>query len=219
MAGPGEPARSRLHPRAARPGGRAEAAARLADRRLEGVGVPPVRSHGAHRNRGPAGQGDAAVVRFTGQRDGGVALSVDCNSRYCYLGPRLGAAHAVAEASRNVSCVGGEPLAITDCLNVGNPERPDIMWQFEQACLGIADACTALGTPVVSGNVSLYNETEGKGIFPTPTIGMVGLMEDCGRNAVTAFLAAGERIALLGRPAGPQGGHLGGSEYLKAVHG
>ncbi|HLB75840.1 MAG TPA: phosphoribosylformylglycinamidine synthase subunit PurL, partial [Candidatus Dormibacteraeota bacterium] len=127
------------------------------------------------------GQGDAAVVRFTGQRDGGVALSVDCNSRYCYLGPRLGAAHAVAEAARNVSCVGGEPLAITDCLNFGNPERPDIMWQFEQACLGIADACNALGTPVVSGNVSLYNETEGKGIFPTPTIGMVGLMEDCAR--------------------------------------
>ncbi len=165
------------------------------------------------------GQGDAAVVRFTGQRDGGVALSVDCNSRYCYLDPRLGAAHAVAEAARNVSCVGGEPVAITDCLNFGNPERPEIMWQLEQACLGIADACNALGTPVVSGNVSLYNETEGKGIFPTPTIGMVGLMEDCGRNAVSAFLAAGERIALLGRPAGPQGGHLGGSEYLKAVHG
>ena len=165
------------------------------------------------------GAGDAAVVRFTGQRDGGVALSVDCNSRYCYLEPRLGAAHAVAEAARNVSCVGGEPLAVTDCLNFGNPERPEIMWQFEQACLGIADACNALGTPVVSGNVSLYNETEGKGIFPTPTIGMVGLMEDCAKNAGSAFLAAGERIALLGRLAGPAGGHLGGSEYLQVVHG
>ena len=165
------------------------------------------------------GAGDAAVVRFTGQRDGGVALSVDCNSRWCFLEPRLGAAHAVAEAARNVSCVGGEPMAVTDCLNFGNPERPEIMWQFEQACLGIADACTALGTPVVSGNVSLYNETEGKAVFPTPTIGMVGLMDDCAKNAGSAFGAAGERVALLGRPCGPQGGHLGGSEYLRVVHG
>src|SRR5438128_6720698 len=165
------------------------------------------------------GQGDAAVVRFTGQRDGGVAMSVGCNSRWCYLDPRLGAAHAVAETARNVSCVGGEPLAVTDCLNFGNPERPEIMWQFEQACLGIADACTALETPVVSGNVSLYNGTEGKAVFPTPTIGMVGLMDDCAKNAGSAFGAAGERVALLGRPCGPQGGHLGGSEYLRVVHG
>jgi phosphoribosylformylglycinamidine synthase len=162
------------------------------------------------------GDGDAAVVRFTGQREGGVALSVDCNSRWCYLEPRLGAAHAVAEAARNVSCVGGEPLAITDCLNFGNPERPEVMWQLEQACLGIADACNALGTPVVSGNVSLYNETEGKGIFPTPTIGMVGLVEDCARHAKSGFGAAGEVIALLGDLGT---GHLGGSEYLRTVHG
>jgi len=165
------------------------------------------------------GAGDAAVVRFTGQRDGGVALSVDCNSRWCFLEPRLGAAHAVAEAARNVSCVGGEPMAVTDCLNFGNPERPEILWQFEQACLGIADACNALGTPVVSGNVSLYNETEGRAVFPTPTIGMVGLMDDCARNAGSAFGVTGERVALLGRLCGPQGGHLGGSEYLKVVHG
>jgi phosphoribosylformylglycinamidine synthase subunit PurL len=165
------------------------------------------------------GSGDAAVVRFTGQRDGGVALSVDCNSRYCYLEPRLGAAHAVAEAARNVSCVGGEPLAVSDCLNFGNPERPEILWQFEQACLGIADACTALATPVVSGNVSLYNETEGKGIFPTPTIAMVGLVEDCAKNAGSTFLGAGERVALIGPLCGARGGHLGGSEYLKVVHG
>ena len=162
------------------------------------------------------GAGDAAVVRFTGQREGGVAISVDCNSRYCYLEPRLGAALAVAEAARNVSCVGGEPLAITDCLNFGNPQRPEIMWQFEQACLGIADACNALGTPVVSGNVSLYNETEGKGIFPTPTIGMVGLMDDCAKNAPSGFVASGDRIGLIG---GVGRGHLGGSEYAKAVHG
>jgi len=162
------------------------------------------------------GQGDAAVIRFTGQRSGGVALSVGCNSRWCQLDPRLGAAHAVAETARNVSCVGGEPLAVTDCLNFGNPQRPEIMWQFEQACLGIADACTALGTPVVSGNVSLYNETEGKAIYPTPMIGMVGLMEDCARNAGSNFLAAGDRVAVIG---GLGNGHLGGSEYLKAVHG
>jgi phosphoribosylformylglycinamidine synthase len=162
------------------------------------------------------GDGDAAVVRFTGQREGGVALAVDCNSRWCYLEPRLGAAHAVAEAARNVSCVGGEPLAVTDCLNFGNPERPEIMWQFEQACLGIADACNALGTPVVSGNVSLYNETEGKGIYPTPTIGVVGLVDDCAKVAKSGFAAEGERIALLGDLGT---GHLGGSEYLRCVHG
>ena len=162
------------------------------------------------------GAGDAAVVRFTGQREGGVALSAGCNSRWVYLEPRLGAAHAVAEAARNVSCVGGEPLAVTDCLNFGNPERPEIMWQFEQACLGIADACNALETPVVSGNVSLYNETEGKGIFPTPMIGLVGLMDDCAKNAGMSFQSAGDLIGLIG---GVGQGHLGGSEFLKVVHG
>jgi len=162
------------------------------------------------------GQGDAAVVRFTGQREGGVALSVGCNARWVQLEPRLGAAHAVAETARNVSCVGGEPVAVTDCLNFGNPERPEIMWQFEQACLGIADACAALDTPVVSGNVSLYNETEGKAILPTPMIGMVGLMDDCAKNAGSGFAAAGDRVGIIG---GLGNGHLGGSEYLKTVHG
>ncbi len=162
------------------------------------------------------GQGDAAVIRFTGQREGGVALSVGCNSRWCWLDPRLGAAHAVAETARNVSCVGGEPVAVTDCLNFGNPERPEIMWQFEQACLGIADACDALQTPVVSGNVSLYNETEGKAVQPTPMIGMVGLIDDCAKNAGSGFTAAGDLVAVIG---GLGEGHLGGSEYLKAVHG
>jgi phosphoribosylformylglycinamidine synthase len=122
----------------------------------------------------------------------------------------------VAETARNVSCVGGEPLAVTDCLNFGNPERPEIMWQFEQACLGIADACAALETPVVSGNVSLYNETEGKAVQPTPMIGMVGLMDDCAKNAGSGFLAAGDRVAVIG---GLGNGHLGGSEYLRTVHG
>jgi phosphoribosylformylglycinamidine synthase II len=162
------------------------------------------------------GAGDAAVVRFTGQREGGVAMSVGCNSRWCYLEPRLGAAHAVAEAARNVSCVGGEPLAVTDCLNFGNPQRPEILWQFEQACLGITDACEALETPVVSGNVSLYNETDGKAVFPTPMIGLVGLVDDCSKVAQMSFVAAGDRVAIIG---GLGNGHLGGSEYLKAVHG
>jgi phosphoribosylformylglycinamidine synthase len=161
------------------------------------------------------GDGDAAVVRFTGQRAGGVALSVDCNSRWVWLEPRLGAAHAVAESARNVSCVGGLPLAVTDCLNFGNPERPEVMWQLAEACAGLAAACTALGTPIVSGNVSLYNETDGKGIFPTPTIGMVGLVDDCAVRAGSGFLAAGQLIGLLG-PA--EAGHLGGSEYLRTVH-
>jgi phosphoribosylformylglycinamidine synthase len=165
------------------------------------------------------GAGDAAVVRFTGQREGGVALSVGCNSRFTFLDPRLGAAHAVAETARNVSCVGGEPLALTDCLNFGNPEKPEIMWQFEEACLGIADACAALGTPVVSGNVSLYNETDGKAVQPTPMIGMVGAMDDCSRTAGMGFVAPGDRVALVGALCGPTGGHLGGTEYLKAVHG
>ncbi|MFL5438201.1 MAG: phosphoribosylformylglycinamidine synthase subunit PurL [Myxococcales bacterium] len=165
------------------------------------------------------GAGDAAVVRFTGQREGGVALSVGCNSRFVFLDPRLGAAHAVAETARNVSCVGGEPLAVTDCLNFGNPEKPEILWQFEEACLGIADACNALGTPVVSGNVSLYNETEGKAVLPTPMIGMVGSVDDCARAVGSAFTVQGDRVALLGALCGPNGGHLGGSEYLKAVHG
>ena len=106
-------------------------------------------------------------------------------------------------------------MAVTDCLNFGNPERPETMWQFEQACLGIADACAALETPVVSGNVSLYNETEGKAILPTPMIGMVGLMDDCSRNAPSGFSAAGDRVGLIG---GLGNGHLGGSEYLKTVH-
>ncbi len=162
------------------------------------------------------GDGDAAVVRFTGQREGGVAISIDCNSRWVYLEPRLGAAHAVAESARNVSCVGGEPLAVTDCLNFGNPQRPEILWQFEQACLGLGDACVALETPIVSGNVSLYNETDGTGIFPTPMVGMVGLVDDCKKHAGMKFVEAGDEVALLGPAAGT---HFGGSEYLRTVHG
>ena len=163
--------------------------------------------------------GDAAVVRIaTGEgahARKGIALSVAANSRFCFLDPRLGAMHAVAECARNIACVGGEPLAISDCLNFGNPEKPEIMWQFAEAVRGISEACRALGTPVVSGNVSLYNETDGKGIFPTPTVAMVGLVEPVERSCHSAFRQAGDVVALVGSLTG----EVGGSEYLAALHG
>ncbi len=158
--------------------------------------------------------GDAAVVRL-GQGPKGVALSVDCPSRQVFLDPYEGGKLTVAEACRNVSVVGGEPVGLTDCLNFGNPERPEIMWQFAEAVRGIADACRALGVPVVSGNVSLYNETEGKGIFPTPTCAVVGLVPDVTRTSTAWFAEAGHEVALLGTCTG----ELGGSEYVKALHG
>ncbi|MBS2029036.1 MAG: phosphoribosylformylglycinamidine synthase subunit PurL [Deltaproteobacteria bacterium] len=158
--------------------------------------------------------GDAAVVRVEGGTVG-LALAVDCNGRYCELDPRQGAKLAVAECARNVSCVGGEPLGLTDCLNFGNPEKPEVMWSFSEAVDGISEACKALEVPVVSGNVSLYNETDGQGIFPTPTVGIVGLVPDCAKTTHSAFAHAGDRIAVLGATRG----ELGGSEYLLAVHG
>jgi phosphoribosylformylglycinamidine synthase len=163
--------------------------------------------------------GDAAVVRIaTGNEPHarkGIAVSVAANSRYCFLDPHLGAMHAVAECARNIACVGGEPIAITDCLNFGNPEKPEIMWQFAECVRGIGDACRALGTPVVSGNVSLYNETEGQGIFPTPTVGMVGLVEPVDRTCHSAFRNAGDVVALVGSIQG----EVGGSEYLACEFG
>jgi phosphoribosylformylglycinamidine synthase len=163
--------------------------------------------------------GDAAVVRLaTGDEAHarkGIALSVAANGRWCFLAPHLGAMHAVAECARNIACVGGEPLAVTDCLNFGNPEKPEIMWQLAEAVRGISDACRALGTPVVSGNVSLYNETEGQGIFPTPTCAMVGLVEPVDRTCGSAFRQAGDVVAVVGALTG----EVGGSEYLAAVHG
>jgi phosphoribosylformylglycinamidine synthase len=163
--------------------------------------------------------GDAAVVRIAVGKEEharkGIALSVGVNSRWCFLDPHLGAMHAVAECARNIACVGGEPIAITDCLNFGNPEKPEIMWQFAECVRGIGDACRALGTPVVSGNVSLYNETEGQGIFPTPTVGMVGLVEPVESTCQSAFRAAGDVVALVGSIQG----EVGGSEYLAAESG
>lgn len=140
---------------------------------------------------------DAAVIRVKETRRA-LAMSLDGNGRYCAANPREGAKLAVAEAARNVVCVGARPLAITNCLNFASPERPEVMWSFSEVVDGIAEACTAFGIPVVSGNVSFYNETEGHGVLPTPVIGMVGLMEEVYRIIQPGFKAAGDMIALLG---------------------
>jgi len=156
----------------------------------------------------------AGVVRIK-ETDRALAMSVDGNGRYCYLDPKRGAMLAVAEAARNVACAGGKPLAATNCLNFGNPERPGIMWQFGQAVEGISEACRALDTPITGGNVSLYNETDGKAIYPTPVIGVVGLLEHADRVVSRRFQSSGDVVVLLGEGRG----ELGGSEYLKVAHG
>jgi phosphoribosylformylglycinamidine synthase II len=156
---------------------------------------------------------DAAVIRIKGT-DRYIAMSVDCNSRYCLLNPYAGAAIAVAESARNVVASGARPLGITDCLNFASPERPEIMWQFAMAIEGIADACTALDAPVVSGNVSFYNETSGLGIYPTPAIGMVGLIENGRRPVTAAFKDDADLVVIVGK----DGDDLGGSEYLAVLH-
>jgi phosphoribosylformylglycinamidine synthase len=156
----------------------------------------------------------AGVVRIKGT-DCALALSVDGNGRYCYLDPYRGAMLAVAEAARNVACAGARPLGATNCLNFGNPERPPIMWQLAKAVEGIGTACRALGVPITGGNVSLYNETDGRAIYPTPVIGVVGLLDRADRVLGRQFQRAGDVIVLLGSAA-PS---LGGSEYLKSVLG
>jgi phosphoribosylformylglycinamidine synthase len=160
-----------------------------------------------------AGMG-AGVVRVKGTARA-LALSVDGNGRYCYLDPRRGAMLAVAEAARNVACAGGTPIGATNCLNFGNPERPETMWQLVEAIEGISEACRALDVPITGGNVSLYNETNGEAIYPTPIIGVVGVLDDASRVVARAFRQAGDDIVLLGESFG----ELGGSEYLKVVHG
>lgn len=156
---------------------------------------------------------DAAVVRVKGT-DKALALTVDCNGRYCLLQPMEGAKIAVAEAARNLVCSGAEPIGLTDCLNFGNPERPDIMWQFVMAIEGMKDACEHFGIPIVSGNVSFYNETNGLSIYPTPMLGMVGLIEDVDQAMTQWFKQAGDDIILLGVTKD----ELGGTEYLRVVH-
>ncbi|MBL7071752.1 MAG: phosphoribosylformylglycinamidine synthase subunit PurL [Candidatus Omnitrophica bacterium] len=161
-----------------------------------------------------AGAGsDAAIVRVEGTKKA-LAISVDCNGRFCYLNPYNGAMMAVAEAARNVVCAGGRPLAITDGLNFGNPMKPENYWQFQKCIEGLSDACKALGTPVISGNVSFYNENPKGPIDPTPIVGMVGLIEDAEKCVTQNFKNEGDVVVLLGE----NKGGLGGSEYLYQIH-
>ncbi len=156
---------------------------------------------------------DAAVMRIKGTNKA-VALTVDCNSRWCYLDPYWGSAHAIAENARNLVASGARPLAVTDCLNFGNPERAEIMWQFEQSCLGMSEGCKQFGTPIVSGNVSFYNETGKDAIYPTPAVGMVGVIDDISKHTTQFFKDTGDVVILLG----VNTNELGGSEYLKQIH-
>ncbi|MEK6536682.1 MAG: phosphoribosylformylglycinamidine synthase subunit PurL, partial [Actinomycetota bacterium] len=158
--------------------------------------------------------GEAAVLRLKGRRSG-VALTTDGNGRRCYLDPRRGARAAVAEAARNLSCTGAKPLAVTNCLNFGNPEKGEIYHQFREAVEGMAEACVAFETPVTGGNVSFYNESFGQAIYPNPVVGMMGLIEDVSLIGTTAFKDEGDTVLLLGnaRPA------IDGSEYQLRIHG
>jgi phosphoribosylformylglycinamidine synthase II len=173
------------------------------------------------------GAGDAAVVRVKNTKRA-LALATDGNGRWGFLAPRLGAMHAVAEAARNVACSGARPVAATNCLNFGSPEKPEVMWQFTESIDGIAEACRALGIPVTGGNVSFYNETLGRPIYPTPVLGILGLMENADCALGSAFRTEGDLIVLLdGRDGGPSESRdredhrreFSTTEYAKAIHG
>ncbi len=157
--------------------------------------------------------GDAAVIRIKGTNKA-LSMKTDCNARYVYLDPYTGAAIAVAEAARNVICTGAKPVAITNCLNFGNPYKPEVYWQFEKAISGMGDACRVLETPVTGGNVSFYNESETYQVYPTPVIGMLGVMDDHSFITPSAFKTDGDLVYLVGATFS----ELGGSEYLKRVH-
>ncbi|MDX9871408.1 MAG: phosphoribosylformylglycinamidine synthase subunit PurL [Clostridia bacterium] len=160
------------------------------------------------------GAADAAVLRVKDTKKG-LALTTDCNSRYVYLDPYRGGQIAVAEAARNLVCTGAQPLAVTDCLNFGNPEKPEIFWQFKEAVAGMSEACRELGTPVTGGNVSFYNETKGEAVYPTPVVGMVGLLDDIDKATTMAFKNDDDIIILLGQ----NKDELGGSLFLSIIHG
>ncbi len=169
---------------------------------------------------------DAAVLRLDKALPGppvatkkGIALSTDGNGLYCFLDPFEGGKIAVAEAARNVVCAGARPIAVTDCLNFGNPEKPEVYYQLQQAIEGMAEACRTLRTPVISGNVSLYNETSGEAVYPTPVVGMLGVIDDVSRSVGMAFRDEGDVVVLLGDGAKPDVVDLGASEYLREVHG
>jgi phosphoribosylformylglycinamidine synthase II len=173
--------------------------------------------HGTVLRPGSAGAGVVRVL--AGDRAKGIAISAGCMQRMVYLAPYEGSRLCVAEAYANLVAVGATPLAVTDCLNFGNPEKPEIMWQFAESVRGLGDACRELETPIVSGNVSLYNETDGQAIKPTPMIAMVGLLADASRTASAGFRQAGDLIAMLSPRGASLGGALAGSEYLDRVHG
>jgi phosphoribosylformylglycinamidine synthase len=169
------------------------------------------------------GGGDAAVVRIKGTPRA-LALATDGNGRWCRLNPHLGAMHAVAEAARNVACSGARPVAATNCLNFGNPEKPEVMWEFREAIDGIAEACRELEIPITGGNVSFYNETLGRAIAPTPILGVLGIIEDANRALGMGFQQAGDAILLLDAAKNPpsteqQRRELSSSEYAKVIHG
>ena len=157
---------------------------------------------------------DAAVLRIKGQKNG-LAMTLDGNALYCYLDPRTGGAIAVAEACRNLACVGARPIGVTNCLNFGNPEKPEIMWQFKKIIEGMAEACRIFEIPVTGGNVSFYNDTEGISVYPTPVLGVVGLVDDLDRRVDPGFKQEGDSVVLLGE----NGEELGGSEYLRVTFG
>src|SRR5438128_1568358 len=168
------------------------------------------------------GAGDAGVIRIKGSQRG-LAMALDGNSRWCYLDPRLGAMHAVADAARNVACAGATPVGATNCLNFGNPEKPHIMWQFSQVIDGMTKACEELDVPITGGNVSFYNETLGEGIYPTPVIGIVGVLEDVHKAVRPDFRESGRSIVLL-RASEPGDvtdaeSEFGSSEYAKEILG
>jgi len=158
--------------------------------------------------------GDAAMLRIKGTRIG-IAVTTACNSRYCHLDPNIGAQHAVAEAARNIIATGAQPLAVTDCLNLANPDRPEVYWELEETVAGLAQACRMLDVPVVSGNVSLYNEGTETAIYPTPVVGMVGVIDDYGKRVQAGLRAEGDFVLLIGS----SHNDIGGSEYLKVEHG
>jgi len=156
---------------------------------------------------------DAGVLKIKGSKRG-IAFTTDGNGRYCYLDPFVGGEITVAEAARNLSCKGALPMAVTDNLNFGNPEKEEIFWQLEESVKGISEACRALDTPVISGNVSLNNESNGEAIYPTPIIGMAGVIEDCDQLCSMSFKDDGNLIVLIGE----NKEEIGGSEYLKVFH-
>jgi phosphoribosylformylglycinamidine synthase len=168
------------------------------------------------------GAGDAGVIRIKGSQRG-LSMALDGNGRWCYLDPRLGAMHAVAEAARKVACSGATPVGATNCLNFGNPEKPPIMWQFSQTIDGITKACEELDVPITGGNVSFYNETLGEGIYPTPVVGVVGILEDVHKAAKMPFAATGRAIVLLRATAAGDladvESEFGSSEYAKEILG